>query len=151
MSLTLSSQPGFTQIPGTSFASNAPVTAAVMQELNASAQFAAVRNEQFYGYYKNGETVQLPVSPADGYQYQRDELLYSFSWYSTGGQPTACDGTQTPPTPGSTTGQGTVLQTMANVDQSTGLVTTQVSYYKASQMNQPDGVLLVITHAQRNR
>jgi hypothetical protein len=39
----------------------------------------------------------------------------------------------------------------ANVDQASGLVETQVAYYKSAQQNTTDGVLLVITHAQRSR
>jgi len=42
-------------------------------------KFAAVRTEEFWGYYKNGETVALPVSPADGYAYAREELRYVWS------------------------------------------------------------------------
>jgi hypothetical protein len=150
-SLSLSAQPGFTDIPGSSFASGQPVTAAVMQALNSNAKYGAVRNEQFWGFYRNGETVQLPVSPVDGYQYSREELLYSWSIWYTGPAVAPCNGSQAAPTTGQTSGQGTLLYCSANVDQTSGLVTCSMAYYKTSQMNVPDGVLMVITHACRNR
>ena len=151
MSLTLGTQPGFAEIPDSSFAAGSPVSDSVMKQLNADGKFAAVRNEQFYGYYANGETVALPTSPADGYAYSRAELRYSWGWYWSGSAGGPCGGTQTPPARGVTTGSGQMLQMGANVDQATGLVSTQVSYFKAAETDTTDGILLVITHAQRSR
>lgn len=151
MSLTLTSQPGFTEVTDATFDTGNPVTSAALKSVNADAKFAAVRNEQFWGYYRNGETVMLPVSAADGYEYSRKELLYSWSVYWTGSQLTALNGTQSAPAGGATSGSGTPLQMKFNVDQTTGLVSTIVSYYKTSQQDTNDGILLVVTHAQRNR
>jgi len=153
MSLTLSQQPGFTQIPATDFETGSPATPTDMQALNSSAQFAAVRCEQFWGYYRNGDTVQLPVSPADGYAYSRAELIYVFSWYATGGAGMACNGTQTPPTAGPNSGGGQVLSLNADVSNSTGLVSTLVAYYVTGgkQTNTNDGILKVTTIALRQR
>ena len=151
MSLTLLTPPGFTEIPDANFAAGATASDTDLKALNADAKFAAVRNEQFWGFYKNGDTVALPVSPADGYTYGRTELVYSFSWWWTGSCPSVCAGTQTPPTKGATSGPGTVLQMWGEVNQATGVVTTQVSYYKTSQTDTGDGVLLVIVHALRGR
>jgi hypothetical protein len=153
MSLTLTGQPGFTEIADSSFASGAPVSDSVMTALNAAAKFAAVRNEQFWGYYKSGETVALPVSPADGYAYSRAELLYVWSIFATGAPLVALNGTQTPPVNGTNTGPGNLLAVTGNVDQATGLVTTMTAYYVAggAQTNTSDGVLCVVTMAQRNR
>jgi hypothetical protein len=150
MSLSLTSQPGFTELPDSTFDAGNPLTAASLKSLNADAKFGAVRNEQFWGYYRNGETVALPTSPVDGYEYSRAELLYTWSLYWTASAPSACNGTHTPAT-GATSGQGLVLQARANVDQSSGLVSTMVSYYKTSQQDTTDGILMVIIHAQRNR
>jgi len=122
-----------------------------MKQLNADAKFAAVRCEQFWGYYKNGETVALPISAADGYAYSRPELLYSHSWYWTGAATGPCNGTQTPPPRGATSGQGTLLQLGADVNQLTGAVSTNVSYYKSSESDTNDGILLVVILAQRLR
>jgi len=153
MSLTLSQQPGFTETLSSAFAAGSPVTDSTMNALNSAVNFAAVRNEQFYGYYANGDTVKLPVSLADGYQYSREELLYSWSWYATCPPAGAAGGTQTPPALAHTGGSGTVLYMTAKVDQSTGAVATDVEYYQSggSQNHSTDGILMVITHAQRNR
>jgi len=151
MSLSLGSQPGFTEISDATFDAGNAASDAALKALNAAAKFAAVRNEQFFGYYRNGEMVALPTSPADGYAYARSELRYSCSWYTTGSAIAACNGTLTPPTPGASTGQGTILGMLSNVDQASGAVRTVVSYYKTSQMDTTDGILLVITHAQRSR
>ena len=90
MSLTLTAQPGFTELPDNDFDAGAPASDSNMKALNAAAKFGVVRNEQFYGYYANGETVVLPVSPADGYAYSRQELLYSWSVYWTGSATGPC-------------------------------------------------------------
>jgi hypothetical protein len=151
MSLTLTTQPGFTEISDSVFAAGNAASDTNLKAINDAAKFAAVRNEQFYGYYANGETVILPVSPADGYAYSRAELRYSWSIYYSGAPTGPCAGTQTPPPKGLSSGQGTLLGFQANVDQVAGLVSTQASYWKTSQMNETDGILLVITHAQRSR
>jgi len=151
MSLTLMAQPGFTELPDATFNTGAALSSASMKALNADAKFGAVRNEQFWGFYRNGETVVLPVSPADGYVYSLSELVFSWSWYWTGSAPTALNGTQSAPVGGATSGQGTVLQMSANVNQATGLVTTGVSYFKAAEADTNDGILMVLTHAQRSR
>ncbi len=151
MSLTLSAQPGFTELADATFDAGNAITDAALKSLNADTKFGAVRNEQFYGFYRNGEQVVLPVSPADGYEYSRAECLYSWSVYWTGSAPGALNGTQSPPVGGSTSAAGTMLQIKAYVDQPTGDVSTGTSYYQSSQVNTNDGILLVITHAQRNR
>jgi len=43
-------------------------------------------------------------------------------------------------------GDGTLLQMGFNID-STGLVSCSVSYYKTSQQDRNDGILLVMVHA----
>ena len=151
MSLTLLVAPGFTEVPDANFASGATASDADLKALNADAKFAEVRNEQFWGFYKNGDTVALPVSAADGYHYTRSELLYSYSWWWTGSCPSVCGGTQVAPTKGATSGNGTLLQMWADINQATGVVTTQASYFKSSQTDTGDGVLLVIVHALRVR
>jgi len=151
MSLVLQSIPGFSEIPDDSFAAGSAASDTDLKALNASAKFAAVRNEQFWGFYRNGETVVLPVSPADGYAYARNELLYSWSWWWTGSAKASLNGTQDAPEKGATTGQGTLLQLWAEVSQESGLVSTAVSYYKNQQMDVSDGILQVLVHAQRMR
>lgn len=126
--LLLSSQPGFTEVPDQSLDAGNPVSSAVLKALNAAAKFAAVRTEQFWGYYKHGETIALPISPADGYAYAREELRYTWSVFWTGSPPgSALLGTQAAPSRGATSGEGTVLSMGFNVDQETGLVECLVS------------------------
>lgn len=152
MSLTLSAQPGFTDIADATFNTGAAITAANVKALNADAKFGAVRNEQFWGYYKHGETVALPTSPADGYVYSRAELFYTFTLFWTGAPPgTALNGTQTTPTRGSTSGGGTLLQMGFDVDNATGVVSCEVDYFSGTQHNTSDGILKVTVHAQRDR
>ncbi len=151
-SLNLTEQPGFTEIPDNTFDAGNAAAAAGMKALNAAAKFAAVRTEEFWGYYKHGETVQLPVSPADGYAYSREELLYVWSLFHSAAPPgTPLNGTQEPQMPGATSGDGTLLAFGAHVDQATGLVSVQVDYYKTQHMVTHDGILLVHTLAKRLR
>jgi len=152
--LTLTSQPGFAEVPEFSFDAGNPATAANMKSLNAAAKFAAVRTEEFWGYYKNGEVIQLPVSMADGYAYAREELRYSWSVWWTGAAPgSALNGTQATPSRGATGGPGHLLQLGFNVGQGTGVVTCDVSYHQdgGAQTDTNDGILMVITHAKRQR
>ncbi len=152
--LTLTSQPGFSEVPDSAFDAGNAASAANLKALNAAAKFAAVRTEQFWGYYKHGETVKLPISPADGYQYSRDELRYSWSVWWTGAPPgSPLDGTQATPSRGATGGPGHLLQTGFDISQATGLITCDVSYHKdgGAQTDTHDGILVVITHATRQR
>jgi hypothetical protein len=151
MSLTLGAQPGFTEVADSVFDAGNAASDSSLKALNAAVKFGVVRNEQFWGYYRNGESVALPVSPADGYAYSRGELVYSWSLYWSGSATGACNGTQTAPPKGATTGQGQLLQASGNVDQVSGLVSCTASYFKTSQMDTTDGILLVIAHAQRSR
>jgi hypothetical protein len=153
--LTLTSQPGFTEVPDSAFDGGNAVTAANMKAINADAKFAAVRTEEFWGYYKHGETVALPISPADGYAYTRAELRYTWSIYWSGSPPgSALNGTQTPPSRGVTSAPGLVLQFGANVDQATGVVECSMTYHKDGGETSPDthdGILMILTHAKRSR
>jgi hypothetical protein len=151
MSLTLGTIPGFSEIPDANFAAGAAASDVDMKALNADAKFGIVRNEQVWGYFKHGDTVPLPVSPADGYAYARNELRYTWSVYWTGAAVGTLAGTQATPTRGATSGQGTLLQVGYSVDQATGAVSCVASYFKTSQTDTNDGILLVVTHAQRLR
>lgn len=149
--LTISPAPVFVELPDDTFDAGNQITDVVAKELNEDIKFAAVRYETFWGCYRNGETVVLPVSPADGYVYSRAELLYSHSFYWTGAATGALNGTQTRPPRGATSGAGNMLQFGADVSQLSGVVSTYVSYYASSETDTNDGILLVITHALRMR
>jgi hypothetical protein len=74
--LTLSSIPGFVDLPDSALQADQPLTDYTLTKISGNAKFATVRRETFYGWYANGETVNLPVSPMDGYAYSRGELEY---------------------------------------------------------------------------
>jgi len=81
--LTFAQIPGFTDLPDSALAADQPLTDYSMVKISNNAKFAAVRPETFYGWYKNGETVKLPVSKVDGYVYSRAELEYDVAaWCS---------------------------------------------------------------------
>ncbi len=151
MSLTLSSIPGFTELPDSDFNAGATASDTNLKALNAAAKFGVVRNEQFWGFYKNGDNVALPTSPADGYVYARSELLYIVHVYNTGAYAGTLNGTQTPPTSIASTGAGELIQFGCDVDNSTGNVSCFAAYYKTSQTNTNDGVVKVTVLAQRQR
>ncbi len=81
--LTWASQPGAVDLPDSAIAADQPVTDYALSKISNNAKFAAVRPETFYGWYKNGETVLLPTSLVDGYNYSRQELEYDIAaWCS---------------------------------------------------------------------
>jgi len=80
--LTLSSIPGFTDLPDSELVGDKPLTDEIMVAVNQNAKWAAIRTEHFQGYYAEGETVGLPTSLVDGYTYTRPELRYEWSYYS---------------------------------------------------------------------
>jgi len=152
MSLTLVAAPGFTEIPDANFNAGNPLSDSDLKNLNAAAKFAAVRGEQFWGFYKHGETVAVPTSPADGYVYSRSELIYVASFFNTGSYGGALAGTQVAPVPGATSQPGTVLQFGCFVDPGTGVVSCAVAYFNGStQHNTTDGIVVVTTIALRQR
>jgi hypothetical protein len=153
--LTLTSQPGFSEVPSSALDAGQPLTSANIKAINSDACFAAVRTEEFWGYYKHGETVVLPESPADGYEYAREELRYVIDEiYWTGAPPgSALGGTQNLPSRGATGGAGHLLQMGFHVDQATGAVTCDVSYHVegGAQTDTHDGILRITTIAKRQR
>ena len=155
MTLTLTSQPGFAEVPPSALDAGQPLTAANVKAINSNAAFGAVRTEEFWGFYKHGETVVLPASPADGYEYAREELRYTIDLiYWTGAPPgSALNGTQALPNRGATSGPGHLLQMGFHIDQATGAVTCDVQYHKdgGAQTDTHDGILRITTLAKRQR
>jgi hypothetical protein len=152
--LTLSSQPGFSEVPDTALDAGNSLTSANAKTMNSASKFAAVRTEEFWGFYKHGETVGLPTSPADGYAYSRDELRYTWSIFWTAAPPaTPLNGTQSAPAKGATSGSGHLLQFGFYVNQATGLVTCQVDYHQEGGQHTVtnDGILVVTVLAKRSR
>ena len=81
--LTLTSIPGFADIPDSAFAAGQICRGIQLAKISENAEFGMVRFETFQGTYSDGETVELPVSPVDGYQYSREELIYIWEPLST--------------------------------------------------------------------
>ena len=81
--LTFQTIPGFVDLPDSALAADQPVTDYSLVKISNNAKFAAVRPETFYGWYRDGEVVQIPVSRVDGYVYSRSELEYEVAaWCS---------------------------------------------------------------------
>lgn len=166
MNLTLIQQPAaFAQIANSALNTGATLTAAILQALNENTKFAAVRNEEFYGQYTNGQTVVLPVSPIDGYAYARNELSYLCTPYWTGkllpdlyggsfGLPydlgIDSDGGPIPSSKGYASGPGNLARLQFTVNQSTGVVLTTVTYSGGGGAT-TDGIVMVMTLARRLR
>jgi len=152
--MTLEAEPGFTEMLDAWLATGMPLTTAVVKALNAAIKFAAVRTEVFYGYYAIGETVPVPTSLIDGYNYSREELRYVWSVYWTASPgPGFVEGSIIAPTTGATSAAGTLLQFGYYVDQNTGDISGKTSYYTPgkSQSDTTDGILMVHTIAKRLR
>jgi hypothetical protein len=146
MAFKLQRVPGFADLPDAVLKAEQPALGLEMARIADNASFAAVRPEIFYGRYKHGDTVNLPVSDVDGYPYQRDELLYVWGIYST-----------VNPATGWISGPGAMWYAGWKVDQNSGLVSCQEFYRKSEGGQQSgsaastDGVLSVVTIAQRQR
>src|SRR5581483_10736860 len=85
--LVLASSPSYSAITGSWIGTDKPLTQQLAQGLNDDAKFAVLNKEFFYlGEYYNGQTVTLPISPADGYHYSSAEckFLPSWRWTSVG-------------------------------------------------------------------
>lgn len=156
--LTWATVPGAVDIPDANLAADQPVTDYTLTKISNNAKFAAVRAEFFQGYYKHGETVQIPTSPVDGYQYSRAELRYTWSLYSTRPATGATNGAQDPPSLGTEQiGGGGVDGVDAIIAQvghknsaSPGLVSCQIIMGNGTNQTVTNyGVLYVTTIAER--
>jgi hypothetical protein len=142
--LILNTPPGFSDLPDASLAAGRLALGSQMAKINGNAALGMCRMEFFQGLYSNGQTVELPISPVDGYQYQINELAFVWAVYSTANPSTGWV---------SWTGNGGGLWYCGwGVDQETGLVSCVEWYcndYASAQSN--DGTLQVFTIAQRQQ
>lgn len=142
--LVMASPPSYTGITGSTVAQDKPLTQLLAQSLNDDAKFAVVDHEVFYlGEYTNGETVTLPVSPADGYHYSAAECTFQFSWRWTapGASPMA--------QPQLSDGQLAPIKASVN---SSGVVSTQIFYVddNGNLISFNDGRIAVFAFCQRS-
>lgn len=144
MPLTLTSIPGFADLPDDSLLADSPALGLYLAKIAENAAFGMVRMEIFTGSYKHGDTVGLPVSDVDGYNYSRSELLYTWAVQTT-----------VNPSTGWLSGDDTLWYGDWKVDQNTGAVSTLEYYRRSGSHANPtqsnDGTLTVFTIAQRQR
>ena len=150
--LTFSTQPGFVDLLDSTFDQGNPVTDVGLKQLNQNAKGGAVRCEVFdMGFYSPGDTVPTPISPVDGYAYQRSECVFSLEFRSSR-QPAAGY------TPGQATfpvlanndlGSGSLVCVpyILRIDPGSGVLTCQVYFSSSGAANQ--GTVKVLCHAQR--
>jgi hypothetical protein len=170
MNLTLTKQSSFSQVAQSALTTGTALAEASIQGINENAKYAAVRTEEFYGFYSDGTTVALPVSPADGYQYSRAELTYFASLYWSGGTtygPWNSNGGNrgsgpavvvndsiAPPYRGATSASGQMAMLQYGVNPSNGVVFTTVNYAVTgggSPTVTNDAILFVVVIARRQR
>src|SRR5437016_4438624 len=78
MPFSLQNVPGFADVPDSALAAEKPALGVLIDRMSENAAFGMVRLEVFRGLYHDGDTVSLPVSTADGYNYSRSECLYAW-------------------------------------------------------------------------
>jgi hypothetical protein len=139
--LMLNTPPGFNDQPDSALAAGQYALGSQLAKISGNAALGMCRMECFTEIYSNGETVELPVSTVDGYQYSMDELTFAWGIYSTAS-----------PSTGWITGPQALWYGYWNVDQETGLVTC-IEWYQAVGSNgtSNDGQLQVFTIAQRQQ
>lgn len=143
MPLTLNSIAGFSDLQNVVLAAEQPALGLHVAAIAGNAQMGMTRMEFFQAKYHNGDTVILPTSPIDRYNYSRDELLYLWAINNTGN-----------PANFWLSGPDCLWYLAHKVDQVTGEVSCEEWYRKSSVHNpdasiSQDGILLVTTVAQR--
>jgi hypothetical protein len=144
MAITLAQIPGFADVADSNFVAGQYAIGINFQRTVDNAKFGVVRPEVFVNRYINGDTVQLPTSPVDGYTYSREELTYVYHYALTGGTSTANNGAPT--------AAGAIRYMAPYVNQLTGAVTTAVEYLVANGSGPTvttDGTIEVFTIATR--
>ena len=139
--LILNTQPGFSDQPDAGLAAGKVSLGVQFAKISNNAAFGMARIEFFQGVYKNGDTVELPVSPVDGYAYTREECTYIWSVYSSAN-----------PSTGWITGPSALWYMGWKVDQISGDVLSEEWYRNDAQSAvSNDGFLQVFTIGQRQQ
>lgn len=138
--------PGFSDLPDSVLQTDDPAFALHVGEIAFNATFGMVRCETFACTYKHGDTVPLPTSCWDGYQYSREELTYIWAVQSS------CD-----PSTNWISGPDALWFMNWNVVQTTGEVFCEEWYERSSTADSRlaaksnDGLLMIFTIAQRQK
>ena len=117
MAFTLDTPPGIIDIPDSLLSAGSLASGFAFSAIKENAAFGSVVPEVFFGTYANGQTVPLPISPVDGYQYEQSEILYCWEIYNT-----LPNGGATPSAPGA------LRACEWYVDQQTGTVHMMENY-----------------------
>lgn len=146
--LALSAVPYYQVHKDSEFAQDKPDSTTLAKDVSRNAKHAAVATEVIYmGEFSHGGTVSAPVSPADGYVYDRAlEVAWATSWRWT------APGTTAVQQPAKSLGQ---LQDLDSSVDSAGAVTIDV-YYQAGDTvpaatHTNHGRIAVFAFCQRNR
>jgi hypothetical protein len=151
--LTMSAVPGFFDLADSAIAGGQPLTDDSLLKISHNAKFAAVRSEVIYmGFYTSGNTVPAPVSPVDGYAYQRSECVF-IPIFASSRQPAAgfVPGQATFPALANNdlgTGSLLIVPYELDINDTTGVVTCQV--YFAGNAAQNQGTVKVYCIAMRS-
>lgn len=142
--ITFPYAPGFADVPDSALAAEQYAQGVLLGRIAENAAMGMVRPEVFVTEQKHGDTVALPVSPVDGYQYSRDELVYMWGITSTAN----------PSTGAPSANNQLIWFAQWFVDQTTGVVTSEIWYSnddgkKTNKTN--DGTLTVYTIGSRRK
>jgi len=145
MGLTISIPPGYSDLADSQLVAGSPAFGIDVGKIYDNAVFGMTRPEIFVsGPYTNGQTVPVPVSPIDGYTYQRSELLYIWTVQNSVDQKT-----------GWITGKDSLWYLAYLVDQATGVVSIDEWYRRSGShydgVHTNDGTLTVWVIAQRQK
>ena len=139
--LILNTPPGFADLPDTALTAGTNALGSQIAKISQNAALGMCRIEFFQGVYKNGDTVALPISPVDGYQYARNELIYIWAIYSSADV-----------SDGWISGPAALWYCEWNVDQVTGDVLCDENYRSDGAAGvSTDGWLQIFTIAQRQK
>lgn len=145
MAITFAQIHGFSDLSDTIFEADNPAFGDMVQAIAENSEFAYTHLEIFQGMYVNGDTVPLPLSPIDGYQYSIDECLFLWNPDISTNQQTGWI----------QSGSGSLFFCEWNVDQTTGDVFS-LEWYRnngsgGSRTQTNDGQIRVYTICQRQR
>jgi hypothetical protein len=144
--------PGGVDIPDILCAPDSPVVDDVLVHITENAAFTVVRLERIYmGFYKHGDTVGAPVSPADGYAYAREECQFEAEFYSTRAPGTNFQSGQALAPMFSLSQPANLYWTICDINDQTGQVALTVSYYRqgGAETISTDGMVRVYALCQR--
>lgn len=138
--------PGFSDLPDSVLQTDDPAFALHVGEIAFNATFGMVRCEVFTCLLKHGDVVPLPRSCWDGYQYSRQELIYTWTVQNS-----------TDPSTNWISGPDSLWFANWNVRQNTGEVFCEEWYERSSTADtrlaakSNDGLLMIFCIAQRQK